>query len=44
MASWAALGSIGAGLVNLALLRYLWRSRDAPGARWFLAVIALQAY
>lgn len=44
MLSWPALGSIGAGLANLYLLRYLWRYRDAPGVRWFQAVIGVQVY
>ena len=44
MLSWPAAGSVGAGLANLYLLWYLWRSRDAPGARWFLAVVGVQVY
>jgi hypothetical protein len=44
MSALPALGSIGAGLANLYLLRYLWRVRDAPGARWFVAVIGVQVY
>lgn len=44
MVSWPAVASIVAGLANLYLFRYLWRSRDAPGARWFSAVIGVQVF
>ena len=40
--SWPVLVTLGAGVANLVLLRYLWRYRDEPGGRWFLVVIGIQ--
>jgi PAS domain S-box-containing protein len=36
------LGTLGAGVANLALVRYILPYRDEPGGRWFLVVIAIQ--
>ena len=41
---WPVLVTLGAGVANLALLRYLWPYRDEPGGRWFLVVISIQVF
>lgn len=40
--SWPVLGTLGAGVANLALVRYILPYRDEPGGRWFLVVIGIQ--
>jgi signal transduction histidine kinase len=42
LASWPVAGTLGAGIANLLLLRYVWRWRDEPGGRWFTVVIGVQ--
>jgi len=39
---WLAIGSFGVGAASLWLLRYVWRVRSKPGARWFVVVILFQ--
>jgi PAS domain S-box-containing protein len=41
---WPAVVTLGAGVANLVLLRYLWPYRREPGGRWFLVVIAIQVF
>jgi len=41
---WPVLVTLGAGVANLVLVRYLWPYRDEPGGRWFLVVIAIQVF
>jgi PAS domain S-box-containing protein len=36
--------TLGAGVANFVLVRYLWPYRDEPGGRWFLIVIAIQVF
>ena len=40
--SWPVIVTLGAGVANLVLMRYLWPYREEPGGRWFLAVIGIQ--
>jgi nitrogen-specific signal transduction histidine kinase len=42
--SWPVVGTLGAGLANLLLLRYVWRWREEPGGRWFTVVIGVQTF
>jgi signal transduction histidine kinase len=44
LASWPVLGTLGAGVANLLLLRYVWPWRDEPGGRWFVVVIGVQTF
>ncbi len=42
--SWPVVVTLGAGVANFVLVRYLWPYRDEPGGRWFLIVIAIQVF
>jgi signal transduction histidine kinase len=41
--SWLAIGSVGAGLVSIGFIQFLWPYRRKPGGRFFIATIACEA-
>ena len=43
LVGWPAVGSLAAGVGSLALLWFVLRYRDRPGATWFLGVLSAQA-